>query len=330
VTQAYFGTRWLLHGAEYANAASDVIKVLLEAGRKHGLDAEDEEDDLTALDFALTEKGEEAYIVESFLKCGVELGEDALDMALFGCASNELNASKVEAVLKRNPDREYDWADILRLAVDNGALEAIRVFSRHRGAHILSVRDDGGQTPLHWAARAAKTSIVKFLVGQNVPTDLEDKDGLTPVGCALLSRSVEVADELLKTNPRLMASGRFKGTSILVYAVSALPFAKSMLVPLLSDEDERRPTFQRLRRDEVLNAQDEADGNTVLHRAVISGDSDGVAALLEAKADCRIRNNRGQTALEMGEELLRRLAADEDEALGEELMKAVELLRHPL
>lgn len=258
----------------------DVIEVLLEAGREHGLSEEDEENDLTALDYALTEQGEEVYILESFLRCGIELGEDSLDMALFGCASNELNASKVEAVLetalKKDPDRKFDWASILRLAVDMGALEAIRVLSKHCGTYILSVRDDRGQTPLHWAARGAKASVVKYLVSQNIPKDLDDKEGLTPFACALLSRSAQVAEELLKTDPKLLVtSGRFKGISILVYAVSANPFTPSMLKLLLSDEGDCGSIFQRLHQNSILNAYDEEDGNTVLHTSVVSGDSEG-------------------------------------------------------
>jgi hypothetical protein len=50
----------------------------------------------------------EVYIIELFLSCGVQFDEVSPDMALFRCIFNELNAYKVEAILKRPPDREFN------------------------------------------------------------------------------------------------------------------------------------------------------------------------------------------------------------------------------
>lgn len=317
-----------MHGADYENAAAKVIRVLLNVGKERGFSEEDEENDLTAMHVALQQQGEEAYIIESFLRCGIKLGEDALDMALCGCAANELNASKVQKILDQCEGQEFDWATILRLAIDNGALEAMKILVQHKGAHILTVKDENSQTPLHWAARGAKLSIVKYLMSQSLPADLEDEDGVTPIGSALLSKSVQVVEELLNAHPRLLVlGGRYKGASILMHAVSSQPGTLSMMKLLLSDEDQCGPRFQCLRQKEVLNSQDEVEGNTVLHRSVMSGDSDAVQALLMAGADSQTRNLRNQTALELGEEIVSNLTVDSNEVLYDELSTAIELLR---
>ena len=186
----------------------------------------------------------------------------------------------------------------LNLAIEHGALAAVRALVEQFGSPILSCRNDRLETPMHWAVTSGILSMVKYLISENAPSSELDADGIPPIGRALLLQHDEIASLLLTAGLDLIIpSGPYKGSSVLSFAISGRSSNSiSMLGFLLSgDLDKDKPArFPLLHDRTVLDARNERSGNTLLHDAASSADYDAVFSLLRAGARWDTRNNAGR------------------------------------
>lgn len=327
--------RWLLHGSRFREAACDIIRILLIAAERQRIDLNmTDENDLTAFELALSERGEDAYIIEAFLTNNIKLPDTAIEMAVISCACNEENASKLELVLKILEPIESDLQHALFLSVQMGAVVAARVILDLVEPRLLHFRDEKQRTPLHWAAEAGRWSMSRLLIDRGADLDAVDFNGAPPIGCALSVGSIAISKLLLDSGCNIwLNEGEWRDTTVLNFGLSIdPPNSKSMLSFLLSadlDEDEPR-RFPALHTKEVLNAVDRGQGNTVLHRAAANGDYESVFSLSTAGADIETKNNAAQTPLEEAERKLEDIISTSDKEkkdLVTKLTKVIAYLR---
>jgi hypothetical protein len=298
----------------YQVAAKDTIKVLQDAAARQSIDINMEDDsELTAFMVAISERGEDTYVVEAFFDCGIQPPEEAFDMAVLSGSSNEQNASKLRLAFDRLDHSQLDWNTLLNLATQNDPTEATRVLVEQAGRSLLAAQDTDFQTPLHWAATARKPSAIRALLQLGANPNTTDVFGIPPLGYALLYKSKEATRILLESgvNPWLTdANGEFKGGTVFFFGLSGLEFFRlkeerlneqSMLGWLLSaDFDESKPRrFPMLHNQSILDAVVSEQGFTVLHEAARLGDYESVLALVSAGASTQIRSKLGQIPLDI-------------------------------
>ena len=292
-----------MHGPRYKEAARDTISVLKDEAERQKIDLDLEDDEgLTAFTIALSERGEDTYVSEAFFDCGMRPPEDVFGMAILSGASNYENASKLRLVFDRLGSSGLDWLDLLKLAIDNDALEAVRLLLKSGDISLLSSQDADLKTPLHWAAEAGKVSIVECLLELGADPDIFDRFGIPPVGYALLCKSKESTNMLLDhgANPWLN-DGEYKNGTVMFFGLSREPHNSiSMLGFLLSaDLDEGEPPrFPKLHDCHLLDTVVPGKGVTVLHEAARLGDYEGVFALVSAGASALIKDKSGKTPLD--------------------------------
>lgn len=296
----------MLHGPATEENMERVLEILLKDARTKGLavDIKDEEGS-TGLDIALREHGEEAYILAAFLKQGFRLDSGSLDKAINSCSSDEQNASKVELVLQNAPEKLFDVTSSIKVAIEKGALAALRLIVDKFGSQVLNSKDHRGQTPMHWAIYAGISSTVTYLIDKGVSLSEVDADGVPPSGRAVLLQRSTLLKVLLEAgaDPKI-SKGVYQGSSILSFATSGR-YSKdlSLIGFLLSlDLQEWMPRrFPMLHEYAILNARNERTGNTVLHEAAAAADEDAVYALLNAGAKKDIRDCAGRVPSEKAE-----------------------------
>lgn len=296
-------------------AAKDTIEVLQEAAAIQGIDTNMKDDtELTAFMLALSERGEDTYVVEAFFDCGIQPPEEAFDMAVLSGSSNEQNASKLRLLFNRLDHSQLDWRSLLNLAIENDSIEAIRVLVEQAGESLLAAQDTDFQTPLHWAAIARRPVAIKTLLQLGADPNTTDLWAIPPLGYALLYKSKEATRILLESGANLwltVANGEFEGGTVLFFGLSGLASFRlegellneqSMLGWLLSaDLDKSKPRrFPMLHDQSILDAVIE-QGFTVLHEAARLGDYESVFALVSAGASTQIKNKSGQLPLDMAE-----------------------------
>jgi ankyrin repeat protein len=281
----------------------------MDAAEREKIDPEmKDEDGFTAFDLALQEQGEDDYVIEAFLQCKMRLSDNALDMAVYGCASNEENASKVKLVLNAFKWTDFHLCRALKIGIRVGALHAVRLLLRHARIPLLHCKDEEQKMPLHWAAEAQKPSVLEYLIDEDADLNVLDGKGIPPLGYTISTASTESSKLLLNRGANVwLSEGEWQGSTILNFGVSTdYQSSRSMLRYLLSaDLDEEKPRrFPMLHDKAVLDATDRGKGNTVLHRAAIIGDYEGVFSLVSAGASTQIRNNAGLEPLEAVEKKL--------------------------
>ncbi|KAF2005158.1 ankyrin [Amniculicola lignicola CBS 123094] len=293
--------RWMIHGSDFEKAAGRVVEVLVDLANRQNisLDMEDNEG-LTAFDVAICEHGEDAYVLASFLQQGFLLDESSLDLAITGCSSDEENASKVDLVLRNWPEMLENVCSALKVAIEVGALAAMRVLKHKFGAKIFDYKDESETTPMHWAVKAGIKSIVDYLINSKASLDGIDMQGVPPLGLALLLRRTEIFKLLYASGANLIvAGGPWNGSSVLVFAVSIKhSSAVAMIGFLLSgDLEEWEPfRFPQLHEQGILDAQNKATGNTLLHDAALAADLGAVESIIRAGANPQAQNFAGRTA----------------------------------
>lgn len=339
--------RWLLHGPEYRDAASHIIQALVNAAKLAELDPESrDENGQTAFECSIQEPGEDDYVVEAFLKNGFSLPSDALELAIYSCARNQENASKVELVLKSNASLDStnpDGRNVLHTCAVLRAARAAQVILNHPvGVRFLNAQEIYGDTPLHCTVDEDEVATAKVLIEAGATIDTVDHDHMSALANAITEKSTQVASYLLQQNADIWLRGRdWMGCSILVLAVTVdLDSSNPMLPYLLStdlidddDDDDNdddsdvadKRRFPQLHDLAVLNAVETQHGNTALHRAASLADHAGVVALISARASAEIRNSAGRTARQEAETQLHRVQAAEEEGREERMLRAENL-----
>ena len=60
----------------------------------------------------------------------------------------------------------------------------------------MNVADDGGLTPLHYAAEGLHKGMVEMLIAKGADVNAKDKEGLTPFDKAMMAESRRVIGDL--------------------------------------------------------------------------------------------------------------------------------------
>jgi len=140
--------------------------------------------------------------------------------------------------------------------------------------------DASGNTPLHYAALAARPIVAALLCDADAPVDVANRDGLTPLGMACANANWELMRFLLERGARVETE----------HAQPALIAAASV-----ADDDPHGVKFL-LKRKAHVNARGRL-GRTPLMTAALLGHTAIAKTLLEAGAQVDLADAHGTTAL---------------------------------
>lgn len=221
--------------------------------------------------------------VVTLIKLGADVnardnqGRTPLDVAFFYPHSSA--AARIAAELvKANGTSGFDsFAYFIRAVRDTN-------FSR--------VRFPGGATVLHEAVRNNHIGFLQYFLENNVPVDLKNDAGLTPLQLALQSGNVEAAKMLLS----------FRADVTIKDADGTPPL--SMIMP----QGKAAQLIELLLANNADPSIKDRTGNTALHNAIINGYSSPVLTMLlraGGKALIDSSNSDGNTALALAVTLKR-------------------------
>lgn len=155
-----------------------------------------------------------------------------------------------------------------------GPIESVNCLIDH-GASLTNALDS-----LYWAAWKGRLDIVTLLLKKGVPATGQSRELGSPLQRAIAGGSVEIAKLLIKNGAT---------------ANNALLFADFWEEP-----DTVKPDMLKLLLENGADANlRDSDGFTPLMWAARRNDAASAALLIEKGADPQIKNNRGQTAMDV-------------------------------
>jgi len=167
-------------------------------------------------------------------------------MKRVGIEDDNKKAVAKKWILGKNSSEHVGEDTIVRLVGtnDGGGLTPLHWACREGRASIVQLlldkkasvgtKDGGGLTPLHWACRKGRTSIVKLLLDGKACFDGKDRYGWTPLHRACLRGNTAIA--------KLLLDGKASVDAKDVDGVTPLDYAgtNKELVQLLKTNDERQ------------------------------------------------------------------------------------------
>ena len=200
-------------------------------------------------------------------------------------ASESGHLNVVELLLQRGADPSHGTIGHripMHFAAEAGHLEVLKILLQQPHADV-NYKDDEGQTALLKAARNGKVDVVRFLLEQDgIDINADSKDGFTPLLLAIYDDYKDIVHLLCARpdlNPNL--ADRTHEQSPIWMAVS-------------SDADMVQALFAR--KDIDVNGRGPS-GETALCRGARQSFNHAIKPLLDAKADCNLKDRRGQTPL---------------------------------
>jgi uncharacterized protein len=164
-------------------------------------------------------------------------------------------------------------------AAQAGDVMAINAFLD--GGINPNAQDADGRTVLISAAAHGDLGIVNVLLSRGVDLNVKDRRGYTALSHAVEAMYEDVVDALL-THPDLDAN--VKGLN-----------ARPVLLAYVWRDNQNR-VEKLLAHGAAVNAED-ADGDTALHGAALTGNTEIMKRLLEKGADPNVKNKQGGTPL---------------------------------
>jgi len=175
----------------------------------------------------------------------------------------------------------------LHMAASAGANYILTwLLSSQIGSQIaIDSRDNNGQTALFHAAKFDKRQSCSILLENGADSLIRDRFGRTALHAALAAQGVESSRVLIEAGGDLFAIDSAGQTPFDLLMMGGMSF-----LPEVMDHN-------------LLNSQDNM-GNTLLHRAIISGASDGIIHMLIGRgADRKARNAAGASPLDLAREM---------------------------
>src|SRR5215471_12180873 len=172
-------------------------------------------------------------------------------------------------------------AEALFRSIENGDTAE---FTRLLDARAdLSVRNKNGETPLYVAAEKGQIEMAKALIARGADARMRTPNGETVLHAASMIESAALTTALIDAGAEVNAANNDGETPLQWAALTGTFLAVKALADAGAD----------------LNVQDARLGNTPLHAAVSHDDIVMIHFLLSRNVRTDIRNNAGQTALEM-------------------------------
>src|SRR5215475_5336211 len=296
-----FGTSALTEAAVLGSAP--IINVLIKAGAEP--DTKNPEGETPLMAAARSGKVDAANVL-------LEAGADINAKEAFGGQSALMWAAA------------QSQAEMVRLLVSHGADVNARGIVRNWERKVITEprpkdMNQGGFTPLLYAAREGCVDCVKYLVAAHADLDLEDPHRVTPLNMALLNLHFEVAAALIKAGADVNKWDFYGRTPIYMAAdVSTLPTKGNGAMAVLPSEDKisaldvakmlfdagANPNIQLKRRPPYRDVPQDRGGDTILAqgatallRAARAGDAPFVDLLLKHGALVDLPSKEGVTPL---------------------------------
>lgn len=151
----------------------------------------------------------------------------------------------------------------------------------------LNAQDEDGMTPLMSAALAGQVDLIKDLLKRKVQLEKKNKVGDTALAIAVSNEQYKSAKELIKAGAQvdIIVAGEEKDT-LLIRAASL----NTEITKLILNKDK-----------ELLNKTNNS-GTTALMQSIRFGQNDIVKLLVSKGANVKIKNNLGQTALDIAKQ----------------------------
>jgi len=205
-------------------------------------------------------------------------------------------------------------------AVIWGALEVLKLLVENGGD--IKLKDGEGLTALHMAASAGDNHILNWLLnsqmGSQIAIDSQDNNGQTALFHAAKSDKRQSCSILLENGADLLIRDRFGRTALhAALATQSIESSRVLIEAggnLFAMDSAGQTPFDLLMMDgmsllpemidhRLLSSQDNM-GNTLLHRAIISGASDGIIhMLIGSGADGQAKNAAGVSPLDLAREM---------------------------
>lgn len=180
---------------------------------------------------------------------------------------------------------DIDGAMPIHVAAANGNDDAVILLLEKDKALVNELDNNGGDTPLHWAAMKNKPSTVAVLFKYNADSKIKNSDGNTALHYAAMYASADVIENIISADKSSVNMANKEGVYPIHYA--ALENNVDALVVLV----------QKGNAD--VNITD-SDKDTALHYAAAYGNIDAVMALVEkCNADKTLKNSDGYTAADL-------------------------------
>ncbi|XP_013072501.1 uncharacterized protein LOC106059420 isoform X1 [Biomphalaria glabrata] len=189
--------------------------------------------------------------------------------------SQQVNFADKETGVKSHPIFE---------AVKAGLLIPVQTLVETQGLPVLTLRDDKGHTPAHWACLGGHTAILRYMIENKIPIDEPSSNelGARPIHWACVNGHIAIVDILTQAGVELDAVDNKNCTPLIV----AAQYGQTMLAGYLMGKGAR------------LQLTDK-DGDNALHWAAFKGHNELMRLLIYSGFNPRQKDNFGQTALHL-------------------------------
>ena len=195
--------------------------------------------------------------------------------------------SIIEELMKASVDlniKDEDGDTALMCAAKNNHIDVLKRLIEFKAD--LDIKNDRGQSALIWAVREEKIEIVEILAKAKADIDIQDNLGDTPLLHAIYMSNPKIVKELISLGADVNKKDFDLEQSPLIAAVRR----------------EVKETIEVLvNKGANLDVQDK-DGNTALHLAVMKSKAVAVRILVDAGADIKMINLRGQSIIDLAED----------------------------
>ncbi|XP_039449385.1 uncharacterized protein LOC120428440 [Culex pipiens pallens] len=274
-----------------AKGHSSIVEALL--GKKANINARTTDSGATPLHLAAQQGSTE--VVSKLLENGADKyatttvdGETPLHV---GCRYGHLGSVKllIDNEQDINLRTTKTESTPLHVATENGH-SAIANFLLEKGALVSVVTKDLGFTPLHFAAQNDLSETVSLLLDKDAPTDsISKSDGQTALHLAVTHRNANVVSLLLEKKANVNIQTENDGWTALHLAIRNNSYETvEMLLQYVTD----------------INAINVCKKNqTLIHEAVLTGNSKLVKLILDSGADTGAENINKMTPRDLASNL---------------------------
>lgn len=174
----------------------------------------------------------------------------------------------------------------LNEAAEQGDLSKVKTLLK-KNKIDLNAQDDTGMTPLMNAALGGNLDITKFLLSKKVKLELKNNGGETALAFAVTNDNFDVAMELIKAGANVdVAVAGDEGDTLFMRAAA----------------NDKKTAEMILAKNKTLVNKANKLGETALFSVARYGTPADIEFLLKHGADLKVKNLKGQSALDVAKE----------------------------